>query len=200
MVIDSNAGEESSASTPNANRSQLVGKNGIGKSPVRQKATIHQNATTVEVSNSFAVFSPTETDGEPLDTDDGNNHMEVEETLPVSNRTADQDNMNVEILQHTSRQISNNEPTRTGYNPSNRSPPTATDTQGSDADSLGSDWDHDGAPTYDHELRRPKWSSEKGANNLVTQKELPTRAKKREAKLPFRFGARSPAATSSIRR
>ena len=97
--------------------------------------------------------------------------MKVEEPLPVTNLTADQDNMDVEILQHTSRQISNNEPTKTGYNPSNRSPPTGNDIQDSDADSLGSDWDHDGAPTYDHELRRPKRSTEKVANTLVTQKE-----------------------------
>ena len=122
-----------------------------------------------------------------MDTDAGNNHMEVEETLPVNNRTADQDNMDVEILQHTSRQISNNEPIKTGYNPSNRSPPTGNDTQDSDADSLGSDWDHDGAPTYDHELRRPKGRTEKGANNFVTQKEFPTKAKKRsKAPLPLR--------------
>ena len=102
MVIDSNAGEESSAPTPNANRSQPARLNGIGQSSARQKDTIHQNATTVEVSNSFAVLSPAETDGEPLDTDAGNNHMEVKETLPVTNRTADQENMDVEILQHTS--------------------------------------------------------------------------------------------------
>ena len=119
ICVDSNAGEESSATTPNANRSQPVGLlahlvNGIGQSPVPQKDTIHQKAITVEVSNSFAVLSPAETDGEPLDTDAGNNHMEVEETLPVTNRTADQDNMDVEILQHTSRQICNNEPTNTG--------------------------------------------------------------------------------------
>ena len=187
MVIDSNAEEESSAPTPNATRSQPARLNGIGRFSARQKDTIHQNATTLEVSNSFAVLSPAETDGEPLDSDAGNNHMEVEEPLPVSNRTADQDNMDVEILQHTSRQISNNEPTKTGYNPSNRSPPTGNDTQDSDEDSLGSDWDHDGAPTYDHELRRPKRSTEKGANNFVTLKELPTKAKKRsKAPLPLR--------------
>ena len=46
----------------------------------------------------LAVLSPAETDGEPLDTNDGNNHMEVEETLPVTNRTADQDNMDVEPI------------------------------------------------------------------------------------------------------
>ena len=187
MVIDSNTGEESSAHTPNANRSQQAGLKGIGQSPVPQKDIIHQNAITVEVSISFAVLSPAETDGEPLDTDAGNNHMEVEETLPVTNRTADHDNMDVEILQHTSRQISNNEPTKTGHNSSYRSPSTGNDTQDSDADSLGSDWDHDGAPTYDHELRRPKRSTEKGAKNLVTQKELPTKAKKRsKAPLPLR--------------
>ena len=65
MVIDSNAGEESGATTLNANRSQQAGLNGIGQSPVPQKDTIHQNAMTVEVSSSFAVLSPAETDGEP---------------------------------------------------------------------------------------------------------------------------------------
>ena len=64
--------------------------------------------------------------------------MEVEETLPVTNRTANQDNMDVEIVQHTSRQISNNEPTKTDHNSSN-SPPTGNDIQDSDADSPGSD-------------------------------------------------------------
>ena len=113
--------------------------------------------------------------------------MDVEEPSPVTNRTADQDNMDVEILQHTSRHIPSHEPTKTGHNSRNTSPPTGNDTQDSDADSLGSDWDHDGAPTYDHELCRPKRSTEKGANNLVTQKELPTRAKKRsKASLPLR--------------
>ena len=169
MVIDSNAGEESSAPIRNAIWSQPARLNGIGQSPACQKDTIHQDATTVEASNSFAVLSPAETDGEPLDTDAGNIHMEVEETLPVTNRTADQYNMDVEILQHSSRQISNNEPTKTGYNPSNRSPPTGNDTQDSDEDSLG-DWDHNGAPTYDHVHGRPKRSKEKRANNLVTYK------------------------------
>ena len=186
MVIDSNAGEESCSPTPNANRSQPARLNRIGQSPARQKDTIHQNVTTVEVSSSFAVLSPPQTDGEPLDTDAANSHMEVEETLSVTNRTADQDNMDVEILQHTSRQISNNEPTKTGHNSSNRSPPTGNDTQDSDAERRF-DWDHDCAPTYDHELRRPKRSTEKGANNFVTQKELPTKAKKRsKAPLPLR--------------
>ena len=184
--VDSNAGEESSATTPNENRSQPARLNGIGQSPVPQKDTIHQNAITVEVLNCFAVLSPAEADGEPLDTDAGNNHMEVEQTLPVTNRTADQDNMDFEILQHTSRQIPNNEPTKTGHNSSNR-PPTGNDTHDINADSLGSDWDHDGAPTCDHELRRPKRSTEKGSNKLVTQKELPTKAKKRsKASLPLR--------------
>ena len=53
MVIDSNAREESSAPTPNANMSQPVGRNGIVKSPVCQKDTMHQNATTAEASNTF---------------------------------------------------------------------------------------------------------------------------------------------------
>ena len=156
MVIDSNAGEESSAPTPNANRSQLVGQNGIDKSPARQKDTIHHNATTVDASNTFAVLSPAENDAEPLDTAAGNNHMEVEEPLPVTNRTADQDNIDAKILQHISRQIPNHEPTKTVQNSSNTSSLTGNDTIDSDADSFGSDWDHDGAPTYDHELRRPK--------------------------------------------
>ena len=101
MVVDSNAEDKSSAPTPNANRSQLVGQNGIDKSPVRQKDTIHRNATPVDASNTFAVLSPAKNDAEPLDTAAGNNHMEVEEPSPVTNRTADQDNMDVEILQHT---------------------------------------------------------------------------------------------------
>ena len=86
MVVDSNAEEESSAPTPNANRSQLVGQNGIDKSPALQKDTIHQNATTVDASNTFSVLSPAETDAEPLDTAAGNNHMEGEEPTPVTNR------------------------------------------------------------------------------------------------------------------
>ena len=187
MVIDSNDGEESSAPTPNANRSQPAGINGIGKSPVLQKDTIHQNAITVEVSNSIAVLSPAENDEDPFDTAAGNNHMEVEETLPVANCTANQGNMDVGVLQHTSRHISNHEPSKTGHNSSNTSPPMRNDTQDSDADSLGSDCDHDGAPTYDYELRHPKRSTEKGANNLVTQEGLPTKVKKRsKAPLPLR--------------
>ena len=187
MDIDSNAEEESSAPTRNATRSQLVGKNGIDISPDHQKDTIHQNATTVDASNTFAVLSPAENDAEPLDTATENNHMDVEEPSPVTNRTADQDNMDVEILQHTSRQIPNHKPTETGLNSRNTSPPAGNETQDSDEDSLGSDWDHDGATTYDHELRLPKRSTEKGANNLGTQKELPTRAKKRsKASLPLR--------------
>ena len=101
MVIDSNDGEESSAPTPNANRSQLVGQNEIGKYPVGQKNTIHQNVIAVEVSNRFAVSSQAENDAEPFDAATGNNFMEVEKPLPITNRTADQDNMDVEILQHT---------------------------------------------------------------------------------------------------
>ena len=113
--------------------------------------------------------------------------MEVEEPLPVTNRTADQDNIDAKILQHISRQIPNHEPTKTVQNSSNTSSLTGNDTIDSDADSFGSDWDHDGAPTYDHELRRPKWSTEKEANNFVTQKELPTRAKNKiTASLPLR--------------
>ena len=186
MVIDFNAEEESSAPTRDATRSQLVGQKGIDKSPARQKDTVHQNATTVDASNTFSVLSPAENDAEPLDTAAGNNHIEVEEPSPATNRTADQDNMDVEILQHTSRQIPNHEPTNTGHNSSNTSPPAGNETQDSDEDSLGSDWDHDGAPTYDHELRRPKRSTEKGANNFVTQKELPTKDKKRStAPLPL---------------
>ena len=95
--------------------------------------------------------------------------------------------MDVEILQHTSRQIPKHESTKKGNTTSNMTPCKANDNQDSDADSLGYDWDHDGAPTYDHELRRLNLSTEKGANVAVTQKELPTRAKKRnKASLPLR--------------
>ena len=146
MVINSNAGGETGAPTSNANRSQPVVLDGIGKSPVCQKDTIHQNAPSVEVSNIFAVLSPAENDAEPLDTAVWNNHMEVEEPLPVTNRTADQDNIDVEILERTSRQIPNYDPTKTGHDSGN-TPPTGNDTQDSDEDSLWSDWDHDGAPT-----------------------------------------------------
>ena len=165
MVIDSSAADESRVPTPNANR-------------------VHP-APTVEASNSFAILSPEDNDGEPLPTITESNHMEVEE--PPQNISADQDNMDVEILQHTSRQIPEHEPTTKDHTRSNTIPHTANVNQDSDADSLGSDWDHDGAPTYDHELRRLNLSTEKGANVAVTQKELPTRAKKRnKASLPLR--------------
>ena len=184
--------------TRNATRSQLVGQNGIDKSPARQKDTIHQNATTVDASNTFSVLSRAENDAESLDTAAGNNHMEVEEPSPVTNRTAGQDNMDVEILQHTSRQIPNHGPTKTGHNSSNTSPPSSNETQDSDEDSLGSDWDHDGALTYDHELRRPKRTRRKERATLLHRSSY-QQEPKREAKLQFPFGAQSPAATSSIR-
>ena len=95
LVIDSNAGEESSAPTPNANRSQPVGLNEISKSSFRQKNTIHHIDISVEVANSFPVHSQAENNAEPLDTAAGNNHMEVEEPLPVTNCNADQDSMDV---------------------------------------------------------------------------------------------------------
>ena len=50
-----------------------------------KKVTIHQNAITQEVSNSFAVPSRAGNDTELLDTAAENNHMEVEEPLPVTN-------------------------------------------------------------------------------------------------------------------
>ena len=176
MVIDSSAADKSRVTMPNANR-------------------VHP-APTVEASNSFAVLSPDygestaklsseDNDGEPLPTITGSNHMEVEE--PPQNISADQDNMDVEILQHTSRQIPEHEPITTDHTPSNTIPHTAIVNQNSDADSLGSDWDHDGAPTYDHELRRPKQSKEKGAKAAITQKELATKAKNINiASLPLR--------------
>ena len=102
--------------------------------------------TTVKVSNSFAV-SPAENVAEPLDIAAGNNHMEVEEPLHVTNRTADRDNMDVEILQHIYRQIPNHEPTRKGHSSRSAHPSTASNKQDSDADSRGSNWDLDGAST-----------------------------------------------------
>ena len=83
MVIDSTAADESRAPTPNAYRAHP--------------------APTVEASNSFAVLSPEDNDGEPSPTVTGSNHVEVEE--PPQNISADQDNMDVEILQHKSPQI-----------------------------------------------------------------------------------------------
>ena len=165
MVIASNAADDSRAPTRNANRIRL--------------------APTVEASNSFAVLSPEDNDGEPLPTITGSNHMEVEE--PPQNISADQENMDVEVLQHTSRQIPEHEPTTKYHTPSNTTPHTANVNQGSDADSLGSDLGHNGAPTYDHKLRCPKRSKEKGAKAALTQKGLPTKSKKtNKAPLPLR--------------
>ena len=140
MVIESNAVEESRVHTPNANRVYP--------------------APTVEASNSFAVLSPEDKDGEPLPTNMGSNRMEVEE--PPQNLSVDQDNIDVEIHPHKARQIPEHETTTKDHTPSNTIPDTASDNKDSDADSLESDWDYDG-PTYDHELRRPKRSKENGA-------------------------------------
>ena len=157
MVIDTNAVDEPRVPMPNANR-------------------VHP-APTLEVSNSFAVLSPEDNDGEPLPTIMGSNHMEVEE--PPQNISADQENMDVEIHQNTARQIPEHEPTTKDHTPSNTIPHTANVNQDSDADSLGSDWDH--------ELRRHKQSKEKGAKAALTQKELATKAKKiNKAPFPLR--------------
>ena len=148
MVIDSNAVDEPRVPMPNANRVYL--------------------APTVEASNSFTVLSPEDNDGELLPTITGSNHMEVEE--PPQNISADQENMDVEILQHTSRQIPEHEPTTKDHTASNTIPHTTNVNQDSDADSLGSDWDHDGAPTYDHELRRPNKARRKEPKLLLLRK------------------------------
>ena len=60
--------------------------------------------------------------------------MEVEE--PLQNISADQDNMDVDILQHTSRQIPEHEPTTKNHTPSNTIPHTANVNKDSDANSL----------------------------------------------------------------
>ena len=96
---------------------------------------------------------------------------------PPHNLSFDQDNMDVEIHQHTARQIPEPETTTKDHNPSISIPDTANENKDSDADSLGSDWDHDGAHPYDHELRCPKRCKEKGAKAAITQKELATKAK-----------------------
>ena len=165
MLIDSNAVDESRVPTPNADR-------------------VHP-APTVEASNSFAVLSTEDKDGEPLPTITGSNHMEVEE--PPQNISADQENMDVEIHQNTARQIPEHEPNTKDHTPSNTIPHRANVNHENDADSLGSDWEHNCAPTYDHELRRPKQSKEKGAKAAITQKELAKKAKKiHKAPLPLR--------------
>ena len=58
--------------------------------------------------------------------------MEVEE--PPQNISSDQDNMDVEILQHTARQIPEHEHTANDYTPRNTIPHTANDNKDSDTD------------------------------------------------------------------
>ena len=198
MAVDSNDGEESSAPTPNSNQSQPVGLIGIGKSPVCQKDTIHQNDIKVGVSSSFAVLSPAENDSEPLDTTVGNTHMDVEEKVPVTTHTACQDSMDVEILRNTSQQILNHEPTRKDHSSSNTTPSRANDTQDSDGDSLGSDWDH-GAHRYSTMSFAALDKVRRKEPTALLHRRRYQREPQRESQLPFPFCSRNPAATSSIR-
>ena len=106
--------------------------------------------------------------------------------------------MDVEILRRTSQQIPNYDPTKTGHNPSNTSPPTDNDTQDSDADSLGSIGI---MMAHRHTTMNFAVLSEASRKEPATflQRRSYQREPKREAKLPFLFVARSPAATSSVR-
>ena len=61
----------------------------------RPNANMAHPASIVEASNSFAVLSPEDSDGEPLPTSAGINRMEVEETL--QNLPVDQDNMDLKL-------------------------------------------------------------------------------------------------------
>ena len=186
MVIEPNVGEETRVTTATANHIHSDELNRIGSLENQNKRS-HQTAPPLDTSNRFAALSSAEIVSESSVPTAANNGMDVEATLPAIKRTIVHGNMEFEILQPTSGQISDPEPAMIQHTPTNTLPSTTNEEEACDTDSLGSDWDYDGAPTYDHELRRSKQSPEKSANTPVTQKKLPTRAKKSSnAALPLR--------------
>lgn len=139
MVIDTNVAEESHVPTATADQIHSPGLNGLGKSPAHQNNRRNPNKPHLRDSNRFAALSSTENDRESLSPIAADNPMDVEEPLPVTNHAIEQDNMDVEIRQTTSAQISDLKSTMKNRTPNHTFPVGANDEQVCDTDSLGSE-------------------------------------------------------------